>query len=73
MTRARVYPITSYQPLYFVCDSFKVPVGSWRLSDSATQTMTKQLREFARTLNRPFEVTYNPFSQKVNVHDVPLS
>eukprot|EP01129_Flabellula_baltica_P014636 TRINITY_DN7059_c0_g1_i1.p1 TRINITY_DN7059_c0_g1~~TRINITY_DN7059_c0_g1_i1.p1 ORF type:complete len:438 (+),score=96.03 TRINITY_DN7059_c0_g1_i1:59-1372(+) len=45
------YPITEYQPLYFEADSFK--------------QMTKQLQEFSKTLQRPFDVKYNPYTQVV--------
>jgi len=49
------YPITEYQPLYFVADSF----------DKATA----QMREFARSLQRPFQLRYNPYTQSIEILD----
>ncbi|KAK0064480.1 protein henna-like isoform X3 [Biomphalaria pfeifferi] len=47
------YPITSFQPVYFVADSF----------DSAKV----KLKQFAATIPRPFSVRYNPYTQSVEV------
>nr|XP_022295078.1 protein henna-like [Crassostrea virginica] len=47
------YPITSYQPLYFVADSF--------------ETAKEKMREYAKTIPRPFSVRYNPYTQSVEV------
>lgn len=49
------YPITEYQPLYFVAESFNIA--------------KRQIREFARSLDRPFEIFYNPLTQSVEVLD----
>jgi phenylalanine-4-hydroxylase len=49
------YPITSYQPLYFVTESF--------------EHAKKQMREYADTLSRPFDVRYDPLTQTVEVFD----
>ena len=49
------YPITEYQPLYFVADSFEV--------------MKRQMRSFAQSLSRPFPVYYNPFCRTIEVLD----
>ncbi|KAI8904339.1 Biopterin-dependent aromatic amino acid hydroxylase-domain-containing protein [Gorgonomyces haynaldii] len=49
------YPITKYQPLYFVAESFK--------------QMKDEVREFAANLNRPFAVTYNSATETVEVLD----
>ena len=49
------YPVTEYQPLYFVSESFK---------DSQ-----KKLKEFSNSLSRPFSVRYNPFTQTVEILD----
>ena len=49
------YPITEYQPVYFVAESFK--------------DATDKVREFAATLKRPFVFRYNPYSQSVEVLD----
>uniref|UniRef100_A0A0B6ZBR0 phenylalanine 4-monooxygenase n=1 Tax=Arion vulgaris TaxID=1028688 RepID=A0A0B6ZBR0_9EUPU len=47
------YPITCFQPLYLVADSF----------DDAKDKM----RQFAATIPRPFSVRYNPYTQSVEV------
>jgi len=49
------YPITQYQPLYFVAESF--------------EHAKRQLREFSQSLSRPFDVYYNPLTQCVEVLD----
>jgi len=57
VTAEQPYPITCYQPIYFVAESFE---------DAKTK-----LRDFAKTLKRPFEVYYNPYTQCVDVLDTP--
>lgn len=52
-TADQTYPITEYQPVYFVADSFA----------SAKQKM----KEYASTIPRPFTVRYNPYTQSVDV------
>lgn len=48
------YPITEYQPVYFVADSF--------------ESAKLKVREFSRTKHsRPFQVVYNPYTQSVEV------
>jgi len=49
------YPITEYQPKYFVAESF--------------ETAKKQLQEYAKTFSRPFELYYNPVTQCVEKLD----
>jgi len=49
------YPITEYQPLYFVAESF--------------QASKEKMRHFAETMDRPFSIRYNPFTQSVEVLD----
>jgi len=49
------YPITKYQPKYFVTDSF--------------ETAKEQVRAFARTLDRPFTVRYNPLNENIDILD----
>jgi phenylalanine-4-hydroxylase len=49
------YPITEYQPVYFVADSFK--------------DATAKVRAFAASLKRPFSVRYNPYTQSIEVLD----
>jgi phenylalanine-4-hydroxylase len=47
------YPITKYQPVYFVAESF--------------ERAKAQMRQFAESLDRPFTLHYNPFTQTVEV------
>jgi len=47
------YPITEYQPLYYVADSF--------------ESAKNKLREFGKSLSRPFSVSYNPYTESVEV------
>ncbi|KAJ1990975.1 hypothetical protein GGI25_003828 [Coemansia spiralis] len=54
-TAVQKYPITQFQPVYFVADSFK--------------DATAKLREFNVTMRRPFQVRYNPYTQSVEVLD----
>lgn len=49
------YPITQYQPLYFVAESF--------------QSATEKVREFSSKMERPFSVRYNPYTQTIEVLD----
>ncbi|PRP81521.1 phenylalanine-4-hydroxylase [Planoprotostelium fungivorum] len=49
------YPITTYQPTYFVAESF--------------QDAKEKVIEFAARMNRPFSVRYNPWTQSVEVLD----
>ncbi|KAJ1901385.1 hypothetical protein LPJ81_003762 [Coemansia sp. IMI 209127] len=54
-TAVQKYPITQYQPVYFVAESFK--------------DATAKLRTFNTTMQRPFQVRYNPYTQSVEVLD----
>jgi len=49
------YPITEYQPVYFVAESF--------------EKAKAQMRQFATTLSRPFSLRYNPYTQSIDVFD----
>jgi len=49
------YPITEYQPLYFVAESFA--------------SAKEKVREFASNMKRPFSVRYNPYSETIEVLD----
>ncbi|KCV71716.1 phenylalanine-4-hydroxylase [Fonticula alba] len=49
------YPITEYQPIYFVTDSF---------ADAK-----ERIRRFAAESSRPFSVRYNPLTQSVEILD----
>lgn len=54
-TAATSYPITEYQPAYFVAESFL--------------DAQHRVREFAATLRRPFAVKYNPYTQSIDLLD----
>lgn len=47
------FPITTYQPLYFLADSF--------------EQMKQQMQGFAATFARPFNVRYDPYTQTIDV------
>lgn len=49
------YPITEYQPVYYVAESF--------------QDAKEKVREFADHLSRPFHVRYNPYTETVEILD----
>uniref|UniRef100_A0A7E4VY61 phenylalanine 4-monooxygenase n=1 Tax=Panagrellus redivivus TaxID=6233 RepID=A0A7E4VY61_PANRE len=49
------YPITSFQPKYFISESF---------ADVKTKLMS-----WATTIKRPFQVRYNPYTQRVEMLD----
>lgn len=51
ITSEQEYPITNFQPLYFVSESFK----------SAKDKMSS----FALTIPKPFSIRYNPFTQSI--------
>lgn len=51
----QTYPITEYQPLYFVAESF--------------QSAQEKMRVFADTLSRPFSLRYNPYTQSIDILD----
>ncbi|KAJ1914836.1 hypothetical protein IWQ60_008658 [Tieghemiomyces parasiticus] len=54
-TAVQTYPVTEYQPVYFVAESFR--------------DAKEKVREFAKSLRRPFDVRYDPYSQTVQVLD----
>ncbi|KAM6895750.1 phenylalanine-4-hydroxylase [Xenentodon cancila] len=54
-TSLQKYPITEYQPLYFVAESF--------------EDGKEKVRKFAATIPRPFSVHYNPYTQSIEVLD----
>jgi len=49
------YPITEYQPIYFVAESFK--------------DAQLRVREFANTCSRPFSVRYNAYTESIEILD----
>lgn len=55
VTAVTQYPITEYQPLYYVTESF--------------EDAKKRMTEFARTFNRKFSVRFNPYTQNIEVLD----
>lgn len=52
-TAVQKYPITEYQPVYFVADSF--------------EDAKEKVRSYASKLNRPFSVRYNAYTESVEV------
>ncbi len=57
-TAVQSYPITQFQPLYFVADSF---------ADAQ-----ERIRQFAAaSIRRPFALAYNAYTQSVEVLDAP--
>ncbi|CAG8555836.1 3083_t:CDS:10 [Ambispora leptoticha] len=54
-TAVQKYIVTEYQPLYFVAESFK--------------DAQQKVRDYAKTLTRPFSVRYNPYTESVEVLD----
>ncbi|KAF9438744.1 hypothetical protein BGZ76_005263 [Entomortierella beljakovae] len=49
------YPITEYQPVYFVAESFK--------------DAQMRVREFANSMERPFSVRYNAYTESIEILD----
>ncbi|XP_053572951.1 phenylalanine-4-hydroxylase isoform X2 [Bombina bombina] len=54
-TALQKYPITEFQPVYFIADSF--------------EDAKEKVRKFAATIPRPFSVRYNPYTQSIEVLD----
>ncbi|XP_069048914.1 phenylalanine-4-hydroxylase [Lepisosteus oculatus] len=54
-TSLQAYPITEFQPVYFVSESF--------------EDAKEKVRKFAATIPRPFSVRYNPYTQSIEVLD----
>jgi len=54
-TAARKYPITEYQPVYYVADSF--------------EDAKEKMRSYAVTIPRKFGIRYNPYTLSVEVLD----
>lgn len=52
-TSQQSYPITSYQPVYYVADSF--------------QDAKQKIRDYACNIRRPFTVRYNPYTQTMEM------
>uniref|UniRef100_A0A8C5FSL5 phenylalanine 4-monooxygenase n=1 Tax=Gadus morhua TaxID=8049 RepID=A0A8C5FSL5_GADMO len=54
-TSLQKYPITEFQPVYFVAESF--------------EDAKERVRKFAATIPRPFTVRYNAYTQSIEVLD----
>jgi len=54
-TGVQEYPITSYQPVYFVAGSF--------------EEAKRKMQDLCDKIDRPFAVRYNPYTQSVEVMD----
>ncbi|KAA0721016.1 Phenylalanine-4-hydroxylase [Triplophysa tibetana] len=54
-TSLQKYPITEFQPVYFVAESF--------------EDAKEKVRRFATTISRPFSVRYNAYTQRIEVLD----
>ncbi|KAF0366910.1 tyrosine 3-monooxygenase [Gigaspora margarita] len=54
-TSEQKYIVTEYQPIYFVAESFK--------------DAQQKVRDFSNTLDRPFSVRYNPYTESIEVLD----
>ena len=48
------YPITTFQPTYFVANSFK--------------EMKEEMQKYALTIDKPFTVKYNPHQKSIAQH-----
>jgi len=55
VTGEQKYPITEYQPTYFLAESF--------------EDAQQKLREFALSIPRPFAIRYDPYTQSVEILD----
>ncbi|KAJ7329075.1 hypothetical protein JRQ81_015249, partial [Phrynocephalus forsythii] len=54
-TAIQKYPVTEFQPIYYVAESFK--------------DAKQKLRKYASTIPRPFSVRYNPYTERIEVLD----
>ncbi|KAJ3399449.1 hypothetical protein HDU80_007883 [Chytriomyces hyalinus] len=52
------FPITKYQPIYYVAESFK-----------DMKSRVKKNKNYADNLDRPFQVRYNPLTESIEVLD----
>eukprot|EP00052_Salpingoeca_macrocollata_P017270 m.140169 g.140169 ORF g.140169 m.140169 type:complete len:484 (+) comp20330_c0_seq2:1892-3343(+) len=55
VTAVTDYPITTYQPIYYVAESF--------------ENMKDKMREFASKIQRPFTPRYNPYTESIEILD----
>ena len=67
------YPITSYQPTYFLAESFRSAKEKLRYRFSClhphAQSLFVSSSQYAMTIPRPFSVHYNPYTQTIEVID----
>jgi hypothetical protein len=49
------YQDEDYQPLYFIAQSF--------------ESVKQLIKEFSKTIKRPFKVKYDPFTQSLQIYD----
>ncbi|KAG8439428.1 hypothetical protein GDO86_005585 [Hymenochirus boettgeri] len=54
-TALQKYPITEFQPVYYIAESF--------------EDAKEKIRKFSTTIPRPFSVRYNPYTQSIEVLD----
>ncbi|XP_063164574.1 phenylalanine-4-hydroxylase [Candoia aspera] len=54
-TAIQKYPVTEFQPIYYVAESF--------------EDAKQKLRKYASTISRPFSVRYNPYTERIEVLD----
>lgn len=56
-TALQEYPITSFQPIYYIADSFK--------------DAKDKMSAFTLTIPKPFAIKYNPYTQSIDTIDKP--
>ncbi|KAK9400026.1 phenylalanine-4-hydroxylase [Crotalus adamanteus] len=54
-TAIQKYPVTEFQPVYYVAESF--------------EDAKQKLRKYASMISRPFSVRYNPYTERIEVLD----
>ncbi|CAF0777183.1 unnamed protein product [Didymodactylos carnosus] len=59
ITSVQTYQDEDYQPIYFVADSF--------------ENAKEKLRQYAKSMNRPYELVYDPYTQSLRIlNDVKI-
>lgn len=69
MTSVTKYPITSYQPKYFVAESFADAKNKLTYAFSQFASLVRVCRNWASTIPRPFQVRFNPYTQRIEILD----
>uniref|UniRef100_A0A8C5SHK1 phenylalanine 4-monooxygenase n=1 Tax=Laticauda laticaudata TaxID=8630 RepID=A0A8C5SHK1_LATLA len=54
-TAIQKYPVTEFQPIYYIAESF--------------EDAKQKLRKYASMISRPFSVRYNPYTERIEVLD----